>query len=118
MDFRKKSIKTEKFLIVPVFERLIEYSITYTTYSKMKNVTPENILSQYQEKVISPKGEGINDCIKNYCKENFPEYKFEEKQSRYGKVYQSNEINKENVHIIIEEVRRISIDTIVVPNDF
>lgn len=114
MDLRKKPVKTKNCLVIPVFERLSEYFIVHTTFSKIKDPMPEDILDQYNETILAQNTAGVKEYIENYCKENYSEYKFKQEQNGY----QSDQVNGKNIWVMFEELKKSSIDKIVIPNNF
>ena len=94
---------------------LSEYSVVYTAFNTLENPTPENILSQFTETIISKNFYGVKEYIQQKIKINFPEYIFQFERMRGYNQWQSNEVEEKNILILCEEIpaNKKTIDVIV-----
>lgn len=88
-----------------------QFDIIYTTFSKMKDPTTEDIKEQFFEKVLGKNKAEVKRYIEERCREEWPKYSFEWEKN----AYQSYELDGENIFVLIDETRqkKFSIDAVI-----
>lgn len=92
-------------------EKFSEYIIIYTTFNKFEDVTPENIIDQFTENIISPRVSEVKKYLEKKFEDEWPEYRFQQRDCSF----KSNHLNDKNIFIQYEKKKgSLSLDAIIV----